>query len=106
MATLLELIAIYDTETSADITLLRKISAAVFLQAEVIRLESAATTNHANRLIWAKQAFQEPTGKAREMYAALLAANETATQTGIRNATDSAIKTAVANAVDIFATGS
>lgn len=85
--------------------LLNRISSAIAIQSEVIRNENAATANHANRLIWAKQAFQNPEVKAREMVWAILAANAAATTAQITGATDAAILSAVAAAVDIFATG-
>lgn len=105
MATLAELNDIFTGGTPADVGLFDKIIAAVFVQAETIRNELVTTMNHANRVIWAKQAFVDPRKKAHEMFAALLAANAGATQLQVRGASDTAIQAAVANAVDIFATG-
>lgn len=86
--------------------LLNRITAAVAVQAEVIRNESDQTANHANRLLWAKQAFENPQAKAKDMIWAILAANSAATEAAVMGATDAAVLSAVAAAVNIFATGS
>ncbi len=83
-----------------------KVVAACAVQADVIRQESGGTANHANRLIWAKQAFSDPKGTATKMMWALMAANVAATAAQIRSASDASVLQSVANAVDIFATGS
>lgn len=83
-----------------------RLTAACAVQADVIRQESGATGNHANRLLWAKQAMQNPQAKANEMIWALMAQNASATQAQILAATDAQLLSAVAAAVDIFATGS
>lgn len=101
MATYLEL---YDLRVNSP--LLNRITSAVAVQAEVIRNENNATANHANRLIWAKQAFQDPESKAKQMVWAILAANASATVAQITGATDAAVLSAVAAAVDLYATGS
>ena len=86
-------------------TLLARMTAAVALQAEAIRNEAGATANHANRLIWAKGAYIDPRGTAQRMMWAVLAQNATATKAQILAATDAALLSAVAAAVDVFATG-
>ena len=60
MATYAELFGIADNNTLLD-----RMTAAVALQAEAIRLEAASTTNHTNRLLWAKAAYTDPRGTAR-----------------------------------------
>ena len=82
-----------------------RIASAIAIQADTIRTEAGATTNHANRLTWAKLAFQNPEARADEMMWALLAANKASTVAQIQSASDSTLQTAVAAAVDIFATG-
>jgi len=103
--TLAELHDIYSKGAAGSTSLLDKITAAVMKSAETIRTELASVTNHANRMIWAKQAFQNPTGKANEMWVAVLAANAGSTQSAVLGASDSAIQTNVDAAVDVFATG-
>lgn len=92
-------------EIANNNTLLDKFTAAVAIQAEAIRTENGATTNHANRLIWAKQAFSDPRAMAAKMTWPILAQNALATKAQILAATDAAILSAVAAAVDVFATG-
>jgi len=86
-------------------TLEARLAAAIAIQAEAIRTESVGTTNHSNRIIWAKQSFQDPRAMAQKMVWALLAQNAAATNAAIVAATDAALLTAVAAAVDVFATG-
>jgi hypothetical protein len=100
MATLSELFALGN-----NFPILDKLTAAVAIQAETIRTEAAGTANHANRLIWAKQAYSDPRSKAQSMIWAILAANASATTAQITAATDASIQSAVAAAVDTFATG-
>lgn len=82
-----------------------RITSAIAVQAEIIRLENVATNNHANRLLWAKQAFASPEGKASDMIWGILASNRTLTTAQIQNATDAAVLGAVAALVDVYATG-
>ena len=83
-----------------------RVSVACIVAAETIRGEDTATTNHANRLLWAKQAFKNPNGVSSEMLMALLAANKDAEVAAIEGATDAVIQTKVDAAVDLFADGS
>lgn len=98
MATYTEL---YDFRHKSE--LLNKISAAVAIQADVIRQETAQTANHANRLVWAKEAFKNPESKAQEMIWGILAVNKSATVQQITEATDATILSNVASLVDSFA---
>lgn len=100
MATYRELNTIYEAGT-----LIAPITAAVAIQAEVVRNENGTTANHANRLIWAKQTFSDPRAMALRMMWAILAQNAAAAKASIETASDATILTAVAAAVDVFATG-
>ena len=83
-----------------------KVDVAVVVAAETIRVEDAGTDNHANRLVWAEQAFASPRGKSTEMLMAILAANKDLTTTQILGAADAAVQAKVDAAINIFADGS
>lgn len=100
MATYLELVGLANNNP-----LLSRMAAAVAVQADVIRQENTGVTNHANRVKWAKQAFQDPQEMAKRMSWAILAANASAPLATIQNASDAALLSAVAAAVDTFADG-
>ena len=100
MATYTEIAAIANNNVLLD-----KLSTAVAIQADVIRQEAGATTNHANRMLWAKASLQDPRSMAAKMTWAVLAQNAANTDAQIRAATDAAILGAIAAAVDVFATG-
>lgn len=93
-------------ELFGDRTLLDKLEAACIIAAEGIRTEEINTNNHANRLIWARKAFQSPQTTAKKMLMALLAANKAVTVDNIKQSTDVAIQANVDAAVDVFADGS
>jgi hypothetical protein len=101
MATYAELFGI-----RSNTELKNRITAAVAIQADVVRAENVNTANHANRMLWAKQAFSDPEGMADKMMWAILATNRAATVAAITGATDAAVLSAVAAVVDVFATGS
>lgn len=101
MATYTELAGI-----AASNALLDKFTAAVAIAAEVVRTEATGTTNHTNRLLWAKSAYSDPHAMAAKMTWAILAQNQAASNAAILAATDATIQTAVNNAVDVFANGS
>ena len=82
------------------------IEVAVIIAAESIRNEDAGTANHANRLLWAKLAFNDPLGVSKKMMMAVLAANKDATVAQITGASDAVIQAKVDAAVDVFADGS
>lgn len=100
MATYLELEAI-----ASGNTLRARMTAAVAIQAEVVRTEAGGTVNHTNRLVWAKSAFADPKAMADRMIWAVLAQNAAFTTAQITGATDAALLSAVASAVDVFASG-
>ena len=79
---------------------------ACIIAAQTIKEEDGATANHANRLVWAKEAFSSPKAMASKMLMAILAANEGLSVSAITGATDSALQSNVDAVVDIFADGS
>jgi hypothetical protein len=101
MATYGELRALFGEDA-----LRHKVEVACIVAAETIRNEAPATENHANRLVWAKSAFQDPAGVAVKMLMALLAANKDETPSNITSASDAQIQARVDAAVDVFADGS
>lgn len=82
-----------------------RVAVAVAIAAEKIRIEDSGTANHVNRLIWAKQAMENPERVGEQVYFAILAANKDATVAQITSATDAAIQSNVDAAVDLFAQG-
>lgn len=100
MATYTELRNLFGNDS-----LRNKIEVAVIVAAEAIRTEDGGTANHANRLIWAKRAFENPISVSTQMLMALLAANAGATVAQITGASDATIQTLVNAAVNVFADG-
>ena len=98
MATYSEL---YGLQSNHDLQ--QRVAVAIVIAADTIRAEDVATTNHANRMIWAKGAFGNAKGLAPDVLMALLAANKDANVAAIEGATDAAIQTAVDNVVNVFA---
>ncbi len=94
---------IYDLYNNA--ALRNRVSVACVLAANAIVGENVTMTNHANRLIWAKQVFVDPLAVAHTMLMVVLAANAAFTVAQITGATDAALQTAVNNAVNVLATG-
>jgi hypothetical protein len=92
-------------QESRDGTLFLKVKVACFIAANTIAAEAGATTNHTNRLLWAKQVYQDPEREAKRMLWAVLAANQAATLAAIQAATDAQVQTAVNGAIDVFANG-
>lgn len=85
--------------------LLDKITVAVQIAAETIYAEAGGTTNHANRVIWAREATQHPRAMAEVCMSLVLAANKSNSVAQITGAADSAIQTNVDNLVDDLADG-
>jgi len=85
--------------------LLDKVRVAVIVAAETIYAEAGGVTNHANRLIWAREASIKPGQMAQVFMTSVLVANKSATVVNIVGAADAAIQTNVDNAVDDFANG-
>ena len=82
-----------------------KVEVACIVAAEAIMQEDTGTTNHSNRLVWAKKAFEDPNQTANGMLMALLAQNKDQTTGVITGASDAQIQTNVDTAVDLFADG-
>lgn len=99
--------ATYDELLTAaeDAGLNRKIRVACIVAAEAVRTEATTVANHANRLTWAKQVFQNPVVEAQRMIWAVLAQNKGATLAAIVGANDTTVQAAVTAAVDVFANG-
>ena len=88
---------------SGNSELLTKIRVACIIAAEKVRTEDIATVNHAARLVWAKQVFENPEHESSRMLWAVLAQNRTFTLAQIIGATDATVQTAVDTAIDVFA---
>jgi len=102
MATYAELRQLFN-----DNDLRNKIEVACIVAAETIRVEDPeATTNHANRLIWAKAVFTSPHAASEQMQMALLASNKDAVVGTITGVSDADLQTLVDAAVNMFADGS
>ena len=93
-------------ELRGDSALRNKVESAVIIAAETVMNEDGGTANHVNRLIWAKNAFENTRSETLRMFKALLAANESATVGNIQSATDVAIQADVDAHIDLFADGS
>lgn len=100
MATLAELKTL-----ESDGTLQTAVEVALWKAAYDIQQEDAGTTNHSNRLKWAKAVLKDPAGSKDDFLRYLLAANSAAALATIQAASDATIESAVAAAVDIFADG-
>ncbi len=100
MATYVELRTLF-----TDDTLRNRVEVAIIIAAETIRTEDDQLTNHANRLLWAKKAFERTSQIRDEMTKALIAQNSDASTTQILAATDAVLQANVDAAVDIFADG-
>ena len=82
-----------------------RVQTAVIIAAETVMNEIDTTPNHANRLLWAKAVFANPSSEADRMYMAVLAANNSAPVASIIAATDTAIQANVDDHIDLFADG-
>ena len=100
MATYAELLTAAENDA-----LTKRVRVAVVVAAEKIRVESTGTTNHANRLTWARQVFIDPAGVTQRMLWAVLAQNRAVALASIIAADDATVQTAVDAAVDVFAVG-
>ena len=82
-----------------------KVTVAVAMQAEVIHKELDTVPNHANRMLWAKEALIAPHEMASKIMWAIVVQNAAFTSAQITGASDAAVLAAVAATVDLFATG-
>lgn len=83
----------------------KRIRVACVIAADAVCNELVSVPNHANRMLWAKSVFQNPTAESQRMLWAVLAQNKAATLAQITGASDATIQTAVTAAVDRFANG-
>ena len=89
----------------ANDDLRHKIEVACIVAAEAIRTEEASVENHANRLLWAKAAFSNPSTVSKQLLMAMLATNKEAEVSAITGVTDALIQAKVDAAIDVFADG-
>lgn len=99
MATYAELLVIANTGDAFK----QKVQVACIVACDLIRAESAATTNHAARLSWARATLQNPSAAATQMVWAVLAQNRAFTAAQISGSDDATVQTAVNAAVDMLA---
>lgn len=81
----------------------RRIAVACVVAARGIFGENGATSNHANRLIWARQAIADVDAMALTVIWGVLSDN--AVRTAGENATDAQVQSALDAVVDTFAIG-
>lgn len=86
-------------------SLKNRVTVAVVIAAQAVQNEDSATANHAARLLWSRQAFENPVAAANPIYRVILAVNRDLDQEAILGASDSNIQAAVDDAVNTFATG-
>lgn len=89
-------------DLTTDVTLMKRVRAAVAIAAEAIRVEDPGTANHAERMAFAKRALLNVDGTARSLMWLLLAMNKDFTVAQIQGASDAALQTAVNNAVEVL----
>jgi hypothetical protein len=98
MATYMELFGAKEDSNLQD-----KVTIAVVIAAENIRIDPSPPGNQVQRLVWAKDAMTDPIQEAKRMLWAMLAANKDADLSQIIEASDSTIQTKVDNVIDLFA---
>lgn len=90
----------------ADSTVKQRFVGAVIVAAAAVMAESAATTNHANRLMWAAKVQTDPMAEAVRMYYHALSNSSVIAAINSGAAiTDAAIQGVVDGYVNTFATG-
>jgi hypothetical protein len=99
--------ATYDEllQAAGDTGLINHVRVAVFVSATNIMTEAGTTTNHANRLLWAKTVFDDPAAAGLKMMWPVLAQNRAAPLASITGADDATVQSAVDAAVNVFAQG-
>jgi hypothetical protein len=95
MATYLELYAL-----RSDANLTQKLSTAILVACNTVRLESNQTPFHKNRVAWAQQAIHNPEMFANKALGLLLAQNKDLTVAQINAVSDSNLQTAVNDLVN------
>lgn len=96
---------LYALTLSAGANLMNRIKIACIVSCDKISAEAAGTTNHANRIKWAKETLADPERATQMMLRAVLAKNRAATSAQITGADDATVQTAVDAAVDLLAQG-
>lgn len=86
----------------SDATLLQRISTALIIAANTVRLETANTPNHSNRVSWAQQVIRDPDTFSQRTLSLLLATNKDATVAQIQGVSDATIQTAVDSLVNLL----
>lgn len=83
-----------------------QVRVACVIAANTVALEAPGTTNHINRLLWAKKVYEDPLTMARAMLWSVVAANAASPLSAFTNVPDATVQTNVNAAIDVFATGS
>lgn len=92
-----------EQRTAAESSDLRiKVQQALIVSAQKILDEAAATTNHANRLLWAKRLIPPPDIEVLKMLMYIIAKNNTLTLAQILAVTEPQVQAAVDGAVDVL----
>lgn len=83
--------------------LMRKVRVAVLVAVDTVRAEAVATANHANRLVWARRALDNPDGEAHKVIGMAVVQNRANTLAQITGASDSGVQSAVDALIDVLA---
>lgn len=97
MATYLELFLL-----SQNTDLIQRLTVAVAVECDVIRVEDPATPYHDTRVAWAQRALENPDGTARQMLMCALAQNKGLSPAQIAAAPDATLQSAVSAAIPLF----
>ena len=98
MATYLELLTAAQNDG-----LRQKVRIGCMIAANAIMGESAATSNHVERMAWAKSVYENPVAAGEKMLWAVIAQNSAVALSAITGASDATVQTAVNAAVNLFA---
>lgn len=90
-------------EVGRDEGMRDKILAAIAVAADGVRTEDVGTANHAERLVWARQAMSNLGTERDRFLPMVLAANKSAAKAQILDAADATIQSNVDALVDFFA---
>lgn len=93
-------------QAESNTLLIQHVREAVIVAATAIMTEDGATANHANRLLWAKTVFNDPSAAGMKMMYPVLAQNRAAPIASIIGASDDTVLAAVMTAINVFANGS
>jgi len=95
-----EIKALYNDSNLQDAIEVEVVQAALDIIAEDV-----GTANHANRLIWAKQALGAPTQAMKNILPAVIVQNRSLTVGQVQGASAAAILSAVNTVINVFADG-